>query len=155
MSRPTRRQIEKRIERLEEETFSSHSATVLVTFAPGVLRREDRESVEGLPEDLVEDYKEALLREKDALGWDSGIPVLTLEDVDDFRNRLSSSLEDLEADTDVTIDERAFIQYLAGRSRGDVPAGEAGVDEQLGEQVNPDHVNRVWREMLHATVRSG
>lgn len=146
MTGRSKRDLRDRLGQLEGDVVEHEDAIPLVALSPDIIRPEDRDRVPDLSNELREDYKLALLREREAVGWGRGVPLLTLEDVAEFRDRLSSALADLEDDTGVTIDTSSFVKYIAGRTRGEIAADAPGVTAHFGEDVTPDHATRVCRE---------
>ena len=146
MTGRSKRDLRDRLGQLEGDIVVHEDAIPLVALSLDIVRPEARDRVPDLSDRLREAYKLALLREREAVGWGRGVPLLTLEDTAEFRDRLSSALADLEDDTGVAIDTASLVEYVADRIRGEISAGRPGVTAHFDEDVTPAYANRVWRE---------
>ena len=75
---------------------------------------------------------------------ESGIEILSESDREDFRRRLETALDHLAEVDGIDLEPGAFLEYVAGRRQGDVPAHEEGVTEHFGDVVTGEQVNQVW-----------
>ena len=87
-----------------------------------------------------------------AMRWDRrinrrcshGIEIYTDADREDIDRRLGSSIDTLADRDGVRVDRDEFLQYIAGRFKGEIPSGEAGVREHFGGDVSTEQVNQLW-----------
>lgn len=74
----------------------------------------------------------------------SGVEVVTEADIDAFERRLRDATEALAADGGPELDVEAVAGYIVGRATAELPAGEAGVAEHFGGDVEAADLERVY-----------
>lgn len=135
MTHATKRSLERRLSELEADDVDEPDPGLnLITCA-------------GASAEL----KTALLAELEARGEFDQVNIVTDAERADFVDRLDSALETLGSHGGVDVDREAFTAYVAGRRRGEIASGAAGVRQYFDVDVTVSAVDRVW----HETVTNG